>query len=74
MKDRVTATIPQQKPFIKPETKLLYLGKVSWAKTTITGWAKFVVKPVIAYIIKDITDVLADDLNTTFKTVFKWNI
>lgn len=24
--------------------------------------------------IKDLTDVLADDLNTTFKTVFKWNM
>ena len=45
-KDIHKAITPQQNPFTKPETILLYLGKVFCAKTKITGWANIVVKPI----------------------------
>ena len=52
-KDINKAIIPQQKPLTKPATILLYLGKVFWAKTRVTGCASIVVKPISAKIVID---------------------
>ena len=52
------AIIPQQKPFTKPDTILLYLGKILWAQTKVTGCASIVVNPIIAKIDIDKTGIV----------------
>lgn len=40
------ATVPQQNPFTKPATILLYFGSVFCAQTRVTGCASIVAKPI----------------------------
>ena len=40
------ATIPQQNPFTKPDTMLLYFGNIFCASTRTTGCANIVVNPI----------------------------
>ena len=57
-KDIQKAITPQQNPFTNPATILLYLGKVFCAKTSVTGCASIVVKPIKANIIIEKTGMV----------------
>ena len=64
-------TIPQQKPFIKPATILLYSGRTFCAQTIVTGCANIVVNPIKKKIKRDIFGLV---LYTKLKNIIKGNV
>lgn len=46
--DNIIAVIPQQNPFAKPDTILLYCGRIFCASIIVSGCDKFVINPMSA--------------------------
>jgi len=47
--DIISATIPQENPFINPPIMLLYWGRTLWAIFIVTGTANIVTNPMTKY-------------------------